>query len=422
MSDEQSWRAAQPQWSWPRIFLRFILDSAGVVSRGNGPYYAWIVFLLLVIGSGVSAYANQVSHGLITTHMRDQVSWGFYIGNFAFLVGVAAAAVVLVIPAYIYNWGPIRDVVLLAEILSVAAIVMCILFVTVDVGRPHVVWHMMPGLGTPNFPHSMLMWDVLVLSSYFLINYFIVTYLLYMGYTGQKYNANFIMPIIFLSIPMAVGIHSVTAMLFMGLKARAFWHTAILAPRFLSSAFCSGPALLVLIFLVLRKIGRLPVSEHTLFKVGELLAYAMAVNLFFLGVEVFTEFYGETAHSIHAHLQWFGTHERKDIAIYSWTALACNFTAFIGFMVPVLRRKLTVLVGACILAIGGVFVEKGLGLLLPGMTPDVLGETYTYNPSLNEVAVAAGVWAIGALLFTAMVKVALSVTAGTMRFRARSVV
>jgi len=417
MSMEITPQMGEATWTWPRLFVRFILDSVSIVLRGNRAYYAWIIFLLLLIAVGASAYANQLMNGLITSNMRDQISWGFYIGNFAFLVGVAAAAVVLVIPAYVYNWGPIREVVLVAEILSVAAIIMCILFVTVDVGRPEIVWHMMPGVGTPNFPHSMLVWDVFVLTSYFIINYFIVTYLVFKGYTGQKYNPSFIMPFIFLSIPMAIGIHTVTAMLFMGLQARAFWHTAILAPRFISSAFCSGPALLLLIFLVLRRYGRMAITNTAIFKIGELLAYAMAVNLFFLGVEVFTEFYGETAHSIHSHFQWFGIHGRMDMAAYSWTALTFNSIALVCFMIPELRRRVPILSAACVLAICGVFVEKGMGLLLPGMTPDALGEIYSYNPSLNEIAVATGVWGVGALLFTAMAKVALAVTLGDMRFR-----
>jgi molybdopterin-containing oxidoreductase family membrane subunit len=403
-----------------KLFWNFVVGSASVVSRGSRAYFLWVGLLLVVIAAGLLAYLNQLNQGLITSNMRDQVSWGFYIGNFAFLVGVAAAAVVLVIPAYVYNWGPIREVVLIAELLSVAAIIMCILFVTVDVGRPEMLWHLAPGLGTPNVPYSMLIWDILVLNSYFAINYFIVTYLLFKAYTGQKYNANFIMPVIFLSIPLAIGIHSVTAMLFMGLKSRAFWHTAILAPRFLSSAFCSGPALLVLIFQILRRVGKMAISDEALYKIGELLAYAMAVNIFFLGMEVFVEFYQETSHSIHARFQWFGIHGRTDIAVYTWLALAANSAALIGFMVPSLRRHLPILNAACVLAIGGVFVEKGLGLLLPGMTPDAMGEVYVYNPSLNEVVVAAGVWGVGALLFTLMAKVAMAVTVGDMRYRPAS--
>jgi molybdopterin-containing oxidoreductase family membrane subunit len=206
-------------------------------------------------------------------------------------------------------------------------------------------------------------------------------------------------------------------MLFMGLKTRAFWHTAILAPRFISSAFCSGPALLLLIFQVLRRVGKLSISDAALYKIGELLAYAMAVNLFFLGAEIFTEFYAPTAHAVHARFQWFGIHGHAGIAIYSWLALTFNSIAFAGFLVPAFRRRFMLLNTASVLAICGVFIEKGMGLLLPGMTPDVLGEIYVYNPSLTEVKISLGVWGVGALLFTLMVKVAMAITTGSMRYQ-----
>ncbi len=396
-------------------FLRFTMGSALVVARGSKRYYAWIAFLLLVIGIGVTAYSNQLSHGLITSNMRDQVSWGFYIGNFAFMVGVAAAAVVLVIPAYVYNWGPIKDVVLLGELLAVAAVVMCILFVTVDVGRPQMIWHMMPGIGTPNFPYSMLIWDVLVLNLYLVVNLVVVTYLVYKGYEGEKYNSSFVLPIVFLSIPLAICIHTVTAFLFVGLPARPFWNTAILAPRFIASAFCSGPSLLLLIFLLLRRLQQFSISNKAVFKIGELLAYAMAVNLFLLGAEVFKEFYFATAHTVHAEFQWFGIHGHSGIAIYTWIALASNFFAFIIFVVPLLRNQIPMLSVGCVLAILGVFIEKGMGLLLPGMTPDTLGEIYLYNPSITELSVGVGVWGVGALVYTLMLKVVLAINEGSFR-------
>jgi molybdopterin-containing oxidoreductase family membrane subunit len=397
-------------------FWAFVVGSVAIVSRGNRAYWTWLALLGVVIVAGGFAYANQLQHGLIVTNMRDQVSWGFYIGNFTFLVGVAAAAVVLVIPAYVYEWGPLKEVVLIGELLAVAAITMCILFVTVDLGSPERFWHMLPVLGMPNFPYSLLVWDVLVLTAYFALNYFIVTYLLYMAFLDRPYNPGFIMPLAFLSIPLAILIHTVTAFLFLGLVSRPFWNSAILAPRFLASAFCSGPAILLLIFQILRRVGRMHIVDSALYKIGELLAYAMAVNLFFLGVEVFKEFYFSTAHAIHGHFQWFGTAERIDIALYTWFALACNALAFLVFIVPALRHRLVLLNIACALAVMGVFIEKGLGLLLPGMTPDVLGEVYAYNPSLNELMVGAAIWGVGALMFTCMVKVAMAINQGAFRY------
>lgn len=399
-------------------FWRFVDGSARVVARGSRGYYAWLALLAAMIGIGVFAYANQLQHGLIVSNMRDQVFWGFYIGNFAFLVGVAAAAVILVIPAYVYRWGPIKDVVILGEILALSAILMCILFISVDVGRPDRLWHMFPLVGAPHFPSSLLVWDVLVLNVYFAINAFVVVYLVFKSYMGQPYKAAFILPVIFLSIPLAVSIHTVTAFLFMGLKARPFWNSAILAPRFLASAFCSGPALMVLIFSVLRSIWPISISGMALRKIGELLAYAMAVNLFFVGCDAFREFYSASAHSIHAEFQWFGL-EEHGIAGFTWFALACNSMAFVIFLVPALRARLRTLNVGCALAVVGIFTEKGLGLLLPGLSPDALGEVYRYVPSVNEVAVGVGVWGVGALCFTLMAKVSIAITLGDLRYQPR---
>jgi molybdopterin-containing oxidoreductase family membrane subunit len=390
----------------------FVTSSVSVLIRGGRGYHLWVLALIVVIANGVFAYREQLVHGLITTGMRDPVSWGFYIGNFAYLVGVAAAAVVLVIPAYLYSWKPIKEIVLFGEILAISAIIMCILFVTVDVGRPERIWHMMPIVGKPNFPYSLLVWDIFVLSSYFLLNYSVVTYLLYKGYSGRQYSQRLVLALVFLSIPFAIGIHTVTAFLFMGVKSRSFWHTAILAPRFLASAFCSGPALMVIVFQVVRRASGMPISDAALRKIGELLAYAMAVNLFLLGAEVFTEFYARTAHTVHADVAWFGGHGIWITPFLSWGALLCNSLAFVVFLVPSLRSRLPLLTAACALAAMGVYAEKGPGLLLPGMSPDMRGEFFAYQPSWIELSVGAGIWAFGALLFTAMSRIAIAIDQG----------
>ena len=122
--------------SFIRLFSEFVTGSIRQVLRGGTQYWAWMVFLTVLIVSGLLAYGDQLREGLVVTAMRDQVSWAFYIGNFTFLVGVAAAAVVLVIPAYIYNWTPIRQIVVYGELLAVSALIMCFLFVFVDIGRP----------------------------------------------------------------------------------------------------------------------------------------------------------------------------------------------------------------------------------------------------------------------------------------------
>ena len=193
-----------------------------ILFNGSYAYYAWVLFLLVCIVQGLLAYVSQFTDGLIVTNMRDSVSWGYYIGNFTFLVGVAASAVMLVIPAYIYNWKPIKEVVIFGELLAVAAIVMCLLFVLVDMGHPERLWHMIPGLGWPNFPNSLMAWDALVLNAYLSINLFVVVYLLWSAYQGKHYNTKIVIPLVILSIPLAVGIHTVTAFLYSGMASRPY--------------------------------------------------------------------------------------------------------------------------------------------------------------------------------------------------------
>jgi Ni/Fe-hydrogenase subunit HybB-like protein len=376
--------------------------------KGNRYYWAWMIFLLVLIASGVAAYANQIMHGLIVTSMRDQVSWGFYIGNFTFLVGVAAAAVMLVIPAYVYKWDPIREVVLLGEMLAISALVMCMLFVTVDIGRPDRMLHLFPILGKPNFPNSLLSWDVLVLSLYFALNLVIVTYLLFTGFTGRHYNPKILIPLVLISIPSAISIHTVTAFLYNGVVARPFWNASILAPRFLASAFCSGPAILIILFQILRKVAGLKIKDEALAKIAELMAYAMFVNLFLFGAEMFKEYYSHTEHVIYAQVLLFGVGGTK-VHFFMWPALVASVIAFVLFLVPKTRNNFYTMNIGCLLIWFGVYTEKGMGLVIPGLTPDTLGEIYVYAPSLTEYRIAAGIFSIGFLVFTLLVKLAMHI-------------
>ena len=257
------------------------------ITVGNKYYYAWVGFLGLLMFIGAVSYGTQLKNGLIVTAMRDQVSWGFYISNFTFLVGLAAAAVLLVIPAYVYNFKPIKEIALFGELLAVAAITMCIMFVTIDMGRIDRLWHVIPFVGKMNFPASLLAWDIIVLNGYLAINLFISFYALYQMAHNREYSLKIIMPLIILSIPWAVSIHTVTAFLFNGLSARPFWNASILAPRFLASAFCSGPAVMMIIFQIVRKVSKIEIDNKAIFKIAELVAYAMGVNLFLLAAEFF---------------------------------------------------------------------------------------------------------------------------------------
>ena len=383
-----------------------------LVSRGSRIYYAWCFSLLAIIIVGFIFYWKQHEMGLIETNMTDQVSWGLYIANFTYLVGMAAAAVLLVIPSYIYQFKPIKEIVVLGELFAASSIVMAILFVMVDLGRLDRVWHMIPFVGSMNFPTSLLAWDVLVLNGYLLLNLFIPIYLLVKFYYRKEPNWKFILPFILLSIPWAVGIHTVTAFLYNGLAARPFWNASILAPRFLASAFCSGPAIIIIIFQIIRKVSSVNLEDKALFKIAELIAYSMFLNLFLLGAEIFKEYYSGTVHMASFKYLFEGLHHHNELVPWIWAAMAMNVTAFILFLIPSTRKRLSTLNLGCLLIIVGVWIEKGPGFVIPGFVPDPLGEIHEYVPNLVELMVSFGIWALGLLIFTLLIKVAIPIETG----------
>jgi Ni/Fe-hydrogenase subunit HybB-like protein len=390
-------------------FIRFLKESFQIVIRGSKRYYIWLAFLFALIIWGSTGYIEQLKQGLLVTNMRDPISWAFYIGNFTFLVGVAAAAIMLVIPAYIYNWKPLKEVVIFGELLAISAVIMCILFVIVDVGNPLRLWHMIPLIGKLNLPSSLLAWDSVVLTLYFFLNLIVVGYLLYTLFYKREYNKRWLTPMILISIPVAIGIHTVTAFLYNGFAGRPYWNSALLAPKFLASAFCSGPAVLLILFQILKKTTTFEIKDEAIWKIAELMAYAMFLNLFFFFAEVFKEVYSNTEHLVHLEYLFKGVGENRDLVMYGWGSLLISFIAFLLFLIPATRKNpITLNIGA-ILIWFGVYIEKGIALLIPGFTPDSLGQIYIYRPSLIEIKVSTGIFAIGFLIFTLITKIAIAI-------------
>ena len=390
-------------------FFHFIIDCGKITLRGGKTYYAWLTFLVLLIIWGGFGYSAQLSDGLIKTHMRDSVSWAFYIGNFTFLVGIAAAAVMLVIPAYVYNWKPIKEIVIFGELLAVCAVIMCISFIVVDIGRPLRFWHMLPIVGTMNFPYSLLSWDFFALNIYLIINSVVVTYLLYCTFHKKQYNKTFVLWLVLFSIPMAVSIHTVTAFLYNALPARPFWNSALLAPRFLASAFCSGPAILLILFQILRKITKFEIKDEAIWTIAELMVYSMFIYLFFSVAELFKEFYSGTEHVLYWKYLLLGIGDNKELVVYSWSSIIMGCIAFVLFLIPGTRKNFITLNIGAVLIYASVYVEKGIALIIPGFTPDVLGQIYVYTPSMTEIRTAVMIFSLGSLVFTILLKIAIAI-------------
>jgi len=203
-----------------------------IALKGSKNYWLWIVLLLAVMGAGALAFVDQFTNGLMTSGMSRDVSWGFYIANFTFLVGVAAGGVMVVIPFYLHDYEKFHRITILGEFLAVACLIMCLMFIVVDLGQPT---RMLNVLLYPTF-HSMLFYDMLVLNGYLTLN-IVIGWKVLEAERNQVEPPAWTKPLIYLSIPFAIGIHTVTAYLYCGLPGRGYWLTAVLAPRFLASAF-----------------------------------------------------------------------------------------------------------------------------------------------------------------------------------------
>jgi Ni/Fe-hydrogenase subunit HybB-like protein len=393
-------------------FLKNALRS--VVGSSHRGYHLWMATLTLVMLLGGYAYSVQLRDGLAVTGMNDHVSWGLYISNFAFLVGLAAAAMMLVLPAYILDDVDFRRAVLIGEGVAVCALVMSLAFVVVDIGNPFASWHLIPLVGYLNWPRSLLAWDVVVLNGYLLLNLGIPLYLIYNHFAGRSPEKGSYVPWIYLSVFWAVSIHLVTAFLFAGLPARPWWHTALLGPRFLASAFAAGPAFIILYLYFIHSTTPYAIAAATFNKLAMIMTVAAQINLIMLGSEIFTSFYS-THREAGAVYLFFGYRGRAQLVPWIWTALAMNLGATIVLTIHRLRHDPRWLIPACAVLFGAIWTEKGLGLVIPGFVPSPLGEVVEYFPTWVEWAVTAGIWALGFFVLTVLVRVALPIEMGKAR-------
>lgn len=396
-----------------RRYLTFLWQCLRISFVGDWRYYTWMTLLTVLSLLGLHAWCTQLVNGLVTTGMTDQVSWGVYIANFTYLVGLAAAAAMLVIPVYVYRNMHLHHVVIFGELLAVAVIIMCLLFVTVDLGRPDRFAHMLQRF---NFPVSMLTWDVIALNGYLILNLHICGYLIYCAYCEREPSKAFYVPFVFVAIVWAVSIHTVTAFLYVGLGGRPFWNSAIIAPRFLASAFAAGPAFIILTLQIVRHYTRYHVGNEALLTLRRIVQVATIINIFLLGCELFTEFYSDSAHIASSRYLFFGLHGRHALVPWIWTAVAFNILATILLVLPA-SRGLKVLNAACVLTIVGIWIEKGMGLIVPAFIPTPLGEIVEYVPTMHEVQICLGIWAFGLLLYTLFVRMSVPVLSGELTYR-----
>jgi len=376
-----------------------------IATKGTKNYWLWIAFLLIVIGAGTVAYLDQFFNGLMITGMSRDVSWGFYIANFTFLVGVAAGGVMVVIPYYLHDYEKFHRITILGEFLAVASLIMCLLFIIVDLGQPV---RMLNVLLYPT-PHSMLFYDMIVLNGYLFLN-IVIGWKILEAERNQVRPPKWTKPLIYLSIPFAIGIHTVTAYLYCGLPGRGYWLTAILAPRFLASAFAAGPAFLILLCYIIRKFTRFDPGWDAMQTLSKIVCYAIIANLFFFLCEVFVVYYsGIPGHQSHLQYLLFGYHGHNALVPWMWSGFALMTVGAVLLIIPRLRRNYILLPVACAMIFFGAWIDKGMGMIAGGFVPSPLHHVTEYMPTLQEIIITLGVYATGFLVLTILYKLATKV-------------
>ncbi len=373
--------------------------------RGDKKYWGWIAFLLGVMFVGLLFYLHQLHYGLGVTGLGRDVTWGFYIAQFTFLVGVAASGVMVVLPYYLHNFKVFGKLTVLGEFLAIASVIMCMLFIFVDMGQPFRIANVF----LHPTPHSLMFWDTVVIFGYLILNV-IISRVTFSAERKGIAPPSWIKPIILLSIPWAFSIHTVTAFLYSGLAARPFWMTAILAPRFLASAFAAGPALLVLLCLVVRKVARYDVGREPLQKLAVIITYAMAINVFFILMELFTTIYSNIPeHLAHIKFLYLGLEGNTRLVPWMWASSILAVISLVLLINPRTRKNETVLAFACVVTFLSLWIEKGLALVIAGFIPSPLGVVPDYWPTIPEFLISMGVYAVGFLVVTVLYKIAISV-------------
>jgi Ni/Fe-hydrogenase subunit HybB-like protein len=395
--------------------ISFASDYTRYVLKGGTKFYAWMGSLAVLIVGMLYVFYLQNTDGLIVTGMTSQIHDGLYFANLVFLVGVAAGAVTIVFPAYVYHHEGMHKVTVLGEMLAITAVIMVMMFVFAHMGRPDRLWHMIPIIGIYSFS-SMLGWDVMVLTGYLILNFIVGFYYLWVKYTGGKINKTFFMPLVYISIVWALSIHTVTAFLIATMPARPMWFHSMMPIRFITTAFAAGPALIILAFLIVRKNTKMWIEDSAIKLLATIVTWCLGIAIFLTMSEVVVELYARTEHANGLYYLMFGLHGLTNLVPWFWSSVFLMVSAFILFLIPAFRNNMNLLPIPCAMAFVGIWIEKGMGLIVPGFIPTPIGEVTEYYPSFVEWLMTLGIWAFGFFILTILLKGAIGILLGEIKF------
>ncbi len=397
------------------MLTSFISDYVRYVLKGGTKFYTWMGILAVFIVGMLYVFYLQNTDGLIVTGMTSQIHEGLYFANLVFLVGVAAGAVTIVFPAYGYHHEGMHKVAVLGEMLAITAVIMVMMFVFAHMGRPDRLWHMIPPRGIYSFS-SMLGWDVMVLTGYLILNFICGFYYLWCKYTGNPINYKWFLPVVWIAIVWALSIHTVTAFLISTMPARPMWHHSMMPIRFITTAFAAGPALIILAFLIIRNNTKFWIEDSVIKLLTTIVVWCLGIAIFLTMSEVVVELYARTEHANGLYYLMFGLHGLTRLVPWFWTSVVLMVGAFILFLIPRFRNDFRLLVIPCVMAFAGIWIEKGMGLIVPGFIPTPIGEVTEYYPTFLEWLMTLGIWAFGFFILTILLKGAIGILLGEIKY------
>ncbi|MCI5164541.1 MAG: polysulfide reductase [Candidatus Electrothrix sp. GM3_4] len=396
--------------------IAFARDFSSYAIKGGNLYYGWLLFLSFFILVGLCTTYIQMTKGLIVTGATDQIIWELFISNFIFTAHIAAAAVLVVIPAYIYKRKDMKDLAVIGEIIALTFVIIGLNFIMYHLGRPDRAWHVMPGVGIFNFPSSMLTYDIIVLNLYLAINVVAVSYLLYNRYFGQPINTKFYNPLIYLAVAWGPLIHIVTAFILSSNAQISAWHTAVLPFAFLSMAGASGSALVIVLFLLIRKFSKMHIADSVIDFYSQVMVWSLGIIMLVFASEIFTELYPGTHHAASLEFMMFGHHGLDAYVPWFWTVMAMVVVPFLLLLSAKIRKSYNSLLPLTSLVVFmGILIEKPAVLVFPAFSPTPLGEYAVYHPTWIEIFNVLFIWAAGFIMLTLLIKGAIGVLTGEVR-------
>ena len=391
-----------------------------IYETGKG-FYLTVGVLLLIIFITLFIYIRQVYYGLGVTGMNQPITWGFYIVNFVFFIGISHAGTLIsaILRLSKAEWR--RPITRMAEVITAIVLAIGGLHPILDLGRPDRVLEIF----TAGRLQSPLLWDVTSITAYFTAS----TVYLYLpmipdiaklrdrggkmvwfyeflawGWYGTEHQkkvlSRAINILMVMVIPIAISVHTVISYIF-SMTLQPGWHSTLFGPYFVVGAIFSGIAALLIVMIAFRRFFHL---ENYLKLIhfrylGTLLLIMSLLWFYFTFSEYLTGIFGSEPHEMDVIFYKFtGTY-----AIFFWGMVVCNF------LIPVVIlafKKFKTIKGILIASISvviGMWLER-LNIVIPSLANPRMGlETGMYIPSLTEWSLFIGaiaVFVLGYALFS----------------------